>query len=314
MAEGVNEDTDGAPDYAFSDRGDLVYFAGWSGGSRNVLTLVGLDGSAQETAFPRLPIGSPRFSPDGRRIAMTVGAAKNNAWVYDIDRASATRVTAGRYHAPMWTRDGRLVVSKGPPAHHDLVLRPTDVEGPEETLIPWGRPQYGGGWTADGRLVIERRGDGDDWDIVALDLATRQVTAVVATPASDVRPRVSPDGRWLAYLSDESGRLQAFVRGLAPGAGRQRVSTNGALGIGWAPDGRTVYFTGNRAMWASRVTTTPALTVGPPTRMFGTEPYVGDFDISPDGTRFVMLQRGPLPPLNRVELVQNALGAVPGAR
>ena len=151
VAEGVNEDTDGMPEYAFSDRGDLAYFAGWSGGSRNVLTLVGLDGSAQETAFPRLPIDSPRFSPDGRRIAMTVGAAKNNAWVYDIDRASATRVTAGRYHDPMWTRDGRLVVSKGPPAQHDLVLRSADVEGPEETLIPWGRPQYGGGWTADGR-------------------------------------------------------------------------------------------------------------------------------------------------------------------
>ena len=316
VAEGVNEDTDGGPEYAFSDRGDLAYFAGWSGGRRDVLTLVGLDGSAQETAFPRLPITGPRFSPDGRRIAMHVGAAKNNAWVYDIDRASATRVTAGRYRAPMWTRDGRLVVSKGPPAHHDLVLRPTDVEGPEETLIPWGRPQYAGGWTADGRLVLERQqGDGDDWDIVALDLATRQVTVVVATPASEVRPRVSPDGRWLAYLSDESGRLEAFVRGLAPGAGRQRVSTNGAVGLGWAPDGRTLYFTGltDRAMWASRVTTTPALAVGPPTRMFGIEPYRGQFDISPDGTRFAMLQRGPSPPLNRVELLQNALSVVPGA-
>ncbi len=316
VAEGVNDDTNGTPEYAFSDRGDLTYFAGWSGGRRDVLTLVSMDGSAQETAFPRLPIYGPRFSPEGRRIAMFVGAAKNNAWVYDIDRASATRVTAGRYHAPMWTRDGRLIVSKGPPAHHDLVLRPADVEGPEETLIPWGRQQFGGGWTADGRLVLAREGDGTAWDIVALDLGTRQVTAVVATPASEEHPRVSPDGRWLAYLSDESGRLEAFVRGLAPGAARQRVSTNGAVGIGWTPDGRTLYFAGltDRAMWASRVTTTPALAVGAPTRMFGIEPYLDQFDISPDGTRFAMVQRGPSPPRNRLELVQNALGAVPGAR
>ncbi len=216
VAEAVNEDNDGTPEYAFSDCGDLAYFAGWSGGSRNVLTLVGLDGSAQETAFPRHFINSPRFSPDGRRIAMTVAAAKNNAWVYDIDRASATRVTAGRYHDPMWTKDGRLVVSKGPPAQHDLVLRSADAEGPEEMLIPWGRPQYAGGWTADGRLVLEREGDGVGFDIVALDLATRQVTVVVATPASEEFPRVSPDGRWLAYLSNESGRMEAFVRGLAP--------------------------------------------------------------------------------------------------
>ena len=288
---------------------------GGPGGARRVLTLVGLDGSAQETAFPRLPIYGPRFSPDGRRIAMTGRAAKNNAWVYDIDRASATRVTAGRYHDPMWTKDGRLVVSKGPPAQHDLVLRSADAEGPEKTLLPWHRPQYGGGWMADGRLVIEREGDGTAFDIVALDLATRQVTDVVVTPASEERPRVSSDGRWLAYLSNDSGRLEAFVRELAPGAGRQRVSTNGAIAIGWAPDGRTVDFTSaaDRAMWASRVTTTPALTVGPPTRMFGIEPYGGNFDVSPDGKRFVMNQTGPLPPLNRLELVQNALSAVPGA-
>ena len=67
-------------------------------------------------------------------------------------------------------------------------------------------------------------------------------------------------------------------------------------------------------MWASRVTTTPALAVSPPTRMFGTEPYDGVFDISPDGKRFAMRQLGPSPPRNRIELVQNALSAVPGAR
>ena len=142
IAEGVNEDTDGAPEYAFSNRGDLVYGAGWSGGDRNVLTLVGLDGTARETAFPRGPLADPRFSFDGRRVAVTVAAAKNNVWVYDLDRASATQVTAGRYHAPIWTRDGRLLISRGPPAQHDLVLRNADLEGPEELLAAWDREQY----------------------------------------------------------------------------------------------------------------------------------------------------------------------------
>ena len=88
---------------------------------------------------------------------MTVGAAKNNAWVYNIDRASATRVTAGRYHDPMWTRDGRLVVSKGPPAQHDLVLRSADAEGPEETLLPGtGRIR----WRLDGRRAPRNRAGG----------------------------------------------------------------------------------------------------------------------------------------------------------
>ena len=67
-------------------------------------------------------------------------------------------------------------------------------------------------------------------------------------------------------------------------------------------------------MWSSRVTTTPALAVGAPTRLFGIEPYTGKFDISPDGTRFVMVKRGPSPPQNRLELVQNALSVASGAR
>ena len=163
--------------------------------------------------------------------------------------------------------------------------------------------------------MIEREGDGTAWDIVALDLATRQVTDVVATPASEERPRVSPDGRWLAYVSNESGRCEAFVRGLAPGAGRQRVSTNGALGIGWAPDGRTLYFTGLGPRHVGVARDHDAGLGGRPADADVRDRALpGKFDISPDGTRFAMLQRGPLPPLNRLELVQNALSAVPDVR
>jgi Tol biopolymer transport system component len=314
VAEGVNEDTDGAPEYAFSARGDLVYAPGWSGGARMVLTLVGLDGSATETAFPRLPISSPRFSPDGRRIALYVGAAKNNAWVYDLDRASAARVTAGRYHNPVWTRDGRLVVSKGPPGHHDLVLRPPDIEGPEEVLVPWDRVQYPGDWTADGRLVFERQKTESDWDILSFDPVTHHVTGVVATPARERGPRVSRDGRWLAYLSNESGRYEAYVRALARPGARQRVSDTGAYALAWAPDGQTLFYTNpaDEAMRSARVTTTPALAVSAPTRLFAIDAYSGSFDVSPEGTRFVMAQRGPEPPRNRLELVVNALAPVAG--
>ena len=138
----------------------------------------------------------------------------------------------------------------------------------------------------------------------------------MATPANEERPRVSPDGRWVAYTSGESGRPEAFVRSLATPTGRQRVSSTGALCVVWAPDGRTLYFNSfpDRGLWAAPVTTTPTLTVGKPTRLFATDGYVSAFDISPDGTQFVMVKRGPLSPHDRVELVQNALAAVPGAR
>ena len=316
VAEGVNEDTDGMPEYAFSDRGDLVYFAG----------VVGRRPQRAHAGGPgRLRAGDRVSASPHRRSAVLARRPANRD-----DRRCGEEQRLGVRHRPRQRHTG----DGGPLPCPDVdQRRPAGGEqrtagAPRPGAAPRRRRGAGGDadslgpaavrWRLDRRRAPRDRAGGrrHDWDIVALDLATRQVTAVVATPASEVRPRVSPDGRWLAYLSDESGRLEAFVRGLAPGAGRQRVSTNGALGIGWAPDGRTLYFTGltDRAMWASRVTTTPALAVGPPTRMFGIEPYIGRFDISPDGKRFAMMQRGPLPPRNRLELVQNALGAVPGAR
>ena len=247
---------------------------------------------------------------------MCVSAAKNNVWVYDIDRASATRVTAGRYHAPMWTRDGRLVVSKGPPAHHDLVLRPADVEGPEETLLPWDRPQFGGGWTADGRLVLEREGDGDAFDIVALDLATRAGHRRGGhTGLRRASARVAR--RAMAGLPVERQRPPRGVRAWA-GAWRRPATRvdqrRGRHRLGARRPDRVLHQRrGSRHVGVAR-DHDAGLTVGPPARMFGIEPYIGEFDVSPDGKRFVMAQRGPLPPRNRLELVQNALSAVPGAR
>ena len=296
LAEGVNEDTDGTPGYAFSDQGDLVYHSGWSGGSRDALILVELNGTVRDTAFPRSPMGGPRFAPDGRRLALTVGAAKNNVWVYDVDRATATRVTAGRYHAPIWTNDGRLVMSKGPPGRMDLVRRPADIEGPEETLVTSDRTQFASGFAADGRLIFERMSSPTRWDVLAVAPGSSDAVPVVSTPALEELPRVSADGRWLAYASDDTGRKEAYVRGLGPLTGRQRVSSNGAAEMAWAPDGRTLYYTTSTdpAMWAVAIATAPALAIGSPVRLFATQDFLPGFDVSPDGTRFAMIRRGPV--------------------
>jgi serine/threonine-protein kinase len=111
LAEGVNEDTDAAPEYALSGHGDLVYAPGWSGGTRNRLVLVDLEGHDEETAFPDVPVYLPRFSADGKQIAVTVGGAKNNIWLYDIARGVATRATNGRYHEALWTAVGHVIMS-----------------------------------------------------------------------------------------------------------------------------------------------------------------------------------------------------------
>ena len=147
LAGGVAEDTDGAPGYTFSGSGDLVYVPGRSGGPQNALTLVDMTGATEKTSMPVGPFFFPRFSPDGQRIAVVVGGAKNNASVYDASRGTSTRVTFGRYHNPLWTPDGRLTLSKGPPDWMQLVRRSSDGNGTDEELTTAGPPQYGGNWT-----------------------------------------------------------------------------------------------------------------------------------------------------------------------
>jgi Tol biopolymer transport system component len=240
-------------------------------------------------------------------VAVTIASAKNNVWVYDLERETATPVTAGRYNQPLWTADERLVMSKGPLAQRDLVERDIDIESTERTLLKGSGAIFAADWTADRRLVVER---GDDIFILGEDAP--ELKAIVATPASEIRPRVSPDGRWLAYVSDDTGRYQGYVRDLDNRVPRQRVSTNGALAMAWAPDGRTLYFTtsSERSMWSAAVTTSPSLAVGRPQRLFADENYSPIFDVTPDGRRFVMMALGPLPPNDRLELVQNALTGV----
>ncbi|MGE4224146.1 MAG: protein kinase [Vicinamibacterales bacterium] len=310
VAEGVNEDTDGTPQYAFSDRGDLAHAIGWSGGPRNALSLVDR-GTARAAPFPPAPLLDARISPDGTRVAATVAAAKNNVWVYDLERETATPVTAGRYHLPLWTADGRLVMSKGPRAQMDLVERDADLESAERTLVPWRLAQAAGGWTADQRLVFEREITATNWDILMIDRKASEPIDLVSTPADEQYPRVSPDGRWLSYVSSDSGRFEAYVRSLDSRAPRQRVSTNGAVRAVWAPDGRTLYYTSStdRGLWAAAITTRPSLAVGRPQRLFDAAAYLFDFDVAPDG-RFVMITRGPEPPRDRLELVQHALAGV----
>ena len=312
VAAGVKEDTNGEPEYAMSDRGDLVYAPGWSGGPRSTLTFLDFQGRAQDTAFPPMPLYFPRFSADGRRVAVTVAGAKNNVWLYDIERGLATRVTNGRYHEPLWTADGHLVMSKGPPGDMDLVRRSADQDGVEEVLVPSGQAQYTGGWTFDGRLVFQRQTATGAWDILAYDPATGEVSPIVATPASEERPRTSPDGRWMSYTSDESGRDEVYVRGLGQRTPRQQVSTNNAIASAWAPDGRTLYFVTRfeRSLWAASIATSPALSVGRPRRLFDLDGYQSLFDVSPDGKRFAVVRSGPQPPRDRLELVVNALASI----
>ena len=183
-----------------------MYGPGWSGGSRDRLALVDLAGQSTLTSFPPGAAAFPRFSPDGRFIALRVSGAKNNVWIYDVTREASTQATFGRYHRPVWSPDGQLTMSKGPPDRVQIVRR--DAFGDvDEPLTDVGVPRHLGSWTPDGRtLFFERLGRDTGWDVFKVTAGSPVEQPVIVAQGDQWYARVSPNGRWLAYVSSEGGR------------------------------------------------------------------------------------------------------------
>jgi eukaryotic-like serine/threonine-protein kinase len=312
VAADVAEATDGAPEYSFSTAGDLVYVPGVSAGWRRRLVFVDMQGRVTEGALPvRLYFG-PRVSPDGRLIAVAVGGAKNNVWVYDVVRGTSTRVTFGRYHWPLWTTDGRLILPQGPPGRLRLVRRAAEPNATDEEITPRLRQQRGDTWTPDGRtLIYEQYEDDGQWDLWAVSPGIHAPRPLVASRFNETNARVSPDGRWLAYVSDENSRWEVYVRALTGDGPRLQVSVDGAMGIAWAPDSRRLFYRSlsaegrPAAMMAVDVALGPALKVGAPKMLFPNADFLDDFDIMPDGTRFAMVRDEQVPRPQQLTLVLN---------
>jgi serine/threonine-protein kinase len=307
IATGVAEGTNGAPEFAFSGAGELVYLAG-RGAPNNRLAFVDLQGKVTLIDSPPQYSDRPRISPDGRTIAYYVGAAKNNVWLFDVDRGTTARRTFGRYHEPVWSPDGRLAVAEGGPGAQRIVLLSRDGSGSDEVLVERAGPQFPESWSPDGRTLVYRavKADGH-WDLWAVTASTREQHAITASPFDESHARFSPNGRWIAYISNETGRSELYVRSSEPNGGRWLISSSGASGAAWAPNGRRLYFRGAQALWVVEVTEARQFSASRPQLLFRAPQLGPIFDIMPDGQRFIMIQRDPTPPVTKLHLVLNPL-------
>jgi eukaryotic-like serine/threonine-protein kinase len=264
------------------------------------------------------PLASPSFprvSPDGTRIALTVGG---NLWVYHVDGRPPIKLTFdNRLHNPIWTPDGRRILYEDDNGRIPLRWVPADrVAQPEEVGPPGRFHPYG--WAPDGSvlataLVARRNADGEviDTDIVMFKPeAGATVKTVVRTPALEGEGglALSTDNRWLAYTSSSTGRTEIWVQPMEGEGPPVRVSANGGVDPRWAPRGDELYYLEAGRVMAVPVRKGGTFEFGPPTALFEnrywTENGLASYDVAPDG-RFLTMASGPFFGTSPINVILN---------
>jgi hypothetical protein len=261
---------------------------------------------------------SLRLSPDGRRAAANFGDEK--IWFLDggSRRVPLSRSGPGQDLYPVWSPDGReLVFGRVAGGPVTSVRKAVGGDGPEQVLkISRG---YVTDWSADGASLLvqaDRSAESRRGDILMYDLAANVETPWLASAAAEGQARFSPDGRWIAYASDVSGRFEVLIGARAGGSTPLPVSASGGRFPIWRRDGRELFYLGpNDEVMAVSVSAGPAgLTLGEPARLFrmplnaisGIE--AAPYDVSPDGQRFLLNVPEPPAPLLFMQGVDRLIG------
>ncbi|MGH9387992.1 MAG: hypothetical protein ACRD1Z_00125, partial [Vicinamibacteria bacterium] len=263
----------GHAEFAVSREGTLVYAPGDGQPPKRKLIWVDRGGKVQEISSEaeRRPFGFPRLSPDGHYLGVAIGAANNEVWLLDLARGALTRSARGwDNNVPIWTRDGdRLTINSNRGGQWNLFWYAADGSGSAERLTTNENGQIPGSWSPDGRTLAftEIKSDTGEEDIWFLP-SGGSPEPFLATSSREGGPEFSPDGRFLAYASDASGRKEVYVRSLfGPGAVRQ-VSTSGGDQPAWSGDGRELFYREGARMMAVSIQTQPEFAPGSPKLLF----------------------------------------------
>jgi serine/threonine-protein kinase len=243
----------GALLYDVSENGTLAFV---TGGFKRSLHIADRYGRTRPLTDDKRGFRWVRFSPDGKRVAVSVDPRPTGLWVYDVDRGTGEPVTTdGHNLMPVWSRSSeRIIFSRGPGPH---IVDPSDPGSLARLTPEHDFPRfYPTSTSADQRSVYgNMRGSSTRWDIAVLHLTETPVLEFpVATAGNDHTSRVSPDDRFLAFNSDISGRFQVYVQPRDGGAPRVRVSIDGGRDVAWSPDGGELYFRQGKRIMVARMT------------------------------------------------------------
>jgi WD40 repeat protein len=308
--------------FSASDNGVLVYLGG-SAAAETRLTWYDRKGKSLGQVGNQTSYQDPRISPDGHRVAVAAGDPGSEIWVYDLQRNVSTRLTFnadGAYVAPAWSPDGKKIaycsgMGRNGRASSPIYVRNSDGTGETIKLAEENR---GGAdypeWSIDGSTIFFKRlfsAVGNSIYAVRAD-GSAKPRLVLAPPTHQANTefyRVSPDGRWIAYQSNESGRAEIYVAPLAGGSGKWQLSNGGGKWVSWRHDAKEIFFLGPDLKICSIAFDGSGAqpVIGSPQPLFAIDNSVlmgSLFDVSPDGQR-ILLNAAPPEAPSPIEMVVN---------
>jgi Tol biopolymer transport system component len=260
---------------------------------------------------------APRFSPDGQKVAVSIvnpRTGTNDIWIYDLTRGAAMRFTseAGTENLPVWSPDGRALAftadQKGQPPY--IHLKDLNDAGTGASLVEPSWVQAVCDWSKDGNILYEEWAPETGADLFLLPMTGEREKPVsfLRTRFNESDARFSPDGKWIAYSSNESGKIEIYVRSRATPGEKWQVSNAGGVNIIWNSNGKELfYISGDSQLMAVPVTTGNTFEAGTPVSLFRITTHqqeydVAPYDVAPDGQRFIVnsLTGTPALPINVV--------------
>jgi Tol biopolymer transport system component len=298
LVDGIGIGGNGLAHFSVSDNGALVYLA--TGGGATQLTWVDRAGKRLSAVGLAGDIGNPALSPDEKRAAVRVLDAQGNRdiWVFDLERGTNTRLTfdPANDNNPIWSPDGSRIAFSSDRNRGSFTLyqKLSNGAGAEESMYTGTGVISPTCWSRDGRFIVfQQTNPTTDVDLMVLPLfGERKPTSFVTTPATEVHGRLSPDGKWLAYASDESGSFEAYVQAFPGPGGKWQISTRSGLQPVWRADGRELYYlTQDGRMMAVSIDTESGFAPGVPVQLFDrvpVSPASSLYAVSRDGQRFLL--------------------------
>jgi len=310
-AEGnVNNAVGGLVRAAVARSGSLVYM---SGGGNSQIVLADMQGRVRVlVAEPRL-YGAPRFSPDGKRLAVDISSSSTrDVWIYDIASATLTRLTSDgeRNLRAEWSPDGkRILYVSDRGGSLSLWWQNADLSGAPELVERAPGPVNGGAMTRDGQTLAY-------WlstPIHPIDILYRHLTGdttskpIAATSAAEVAPKFSADGKWIAYVSNQDGGPQVYVQPFPPTGAHFQVTATGGMEPVWSPDGSRIFYVWNGRLSAATIQRSPTFAVTARVPILEgfllSNPPNAMYDVSPDGKSLVLLR--PTGPNDQIVVVHD---------